>query len=280
MKRFLFCLFLLFLTVCAAGQDRYKLHRVEGTVFYKSADSSDWALATLRRELSLHDVFDIPPYGSVSIMNVADGMVFTSENHGKINVKQIIDVADEKSGRIASFVKKYIIKSLTEKQVSEMQYGMAGVEAQRSAFFDPKVETLDKDISDILCIASDALNDELVPVDLPIILTRINNNDDTFHFIIRNDTEQPFYVNLLAVTESKVGLCFDPVDKESYNNVLPPKDELNLSQYVFADTGEECRYVLLVSMTDFDVYKVRSKLRNGVESMPEKLSGTVVAVPE
>jgi hypothetical protein len=246
-------------------------------VLYKSLKADVWTAAKPRGELSLHDVFDIPPYGSVSIMNVENGMVYTSVNHGKINVKQIIEVADEHSGSIASSVKKYIVESLTEEQTKmRNQFRMAGVTERESV---ARVESQKEYLSDILHIASDVMKGKAVPSYSDITMRRVDNNDGTFHFVITNLTDIPFAFNLLAVKGDKAFLCFDRVDEDDYNNVLPPEDRIDLFQYVFTYV-EECRYVLIVSKADFNVQKVRSRLDKGAAPEIDLPSGTVFTVTE
>lgn len=277
MKRFLLCLILSAAAVCAMGQVRYKLYGVKGNVLYKGRTSSQWEKAQVRTPLTLHDVFDIPPYGTVSVMDMETGMVFTSENHGKINVRQVIEVAEEKSENIASSVKKYIVESLTERQLEQMHYGMAGV-TERT--FE-SIESEDKAVSDILHIASDALNGKVTSSRMPVTLERVRNAaDGTFHFTVRNGMSEPFYINLLAVSTDNVRICFNPIDEHSFNCIMPPGKQLDLHQYVFADEGNDTRFILLISTEDFNVAKIRSRLRNNAAPKLDKHSGVVSAISE
>lgn len=275
MKRILLCLVLLAAAVCAMGQDRYKLYGIKGNVLYKAKSASQWEKAAARTVLSQHDLFDIPPYGSVSVMDMETGIVFTSENHGIINVRQVVEVAEEKSENIAASVKKYVVGSLTDKQVEQMRYGMAGVTDRR---FENS-GSADKAVSDILHIASDALKGRVASSGVPITLERVRNEaDGTFYFAVLNGTSEPFYINLLAVSSDKVRICFNPVDEHSSNNILAPGKQLDLKQYVFAD--EDLRFILLVSADDFNVAKVRGRLKNNTVPEMDEHSGTVSAISE
>jgi hypothetical protein len=114
---------------------------------------------------------------------------------------------------------------------------------------------------------------------MPITLERVRNEaDGTFYFIVRNGTSEPLYINLLAASSDKVRICFNPVDELSSNNILPPGKQLDLKQYVFAE--EDLRFILLVSAEDFNVAKVRGRLKNNTVPEMDEHSGTVSAISE
>lgn len=271
--RKLLCLFIIWsLAFSLSAQGRYSLYEISGNVLCKKFRTSEWIVPSDQQELSVHDVFSIPSSSFVRIMDRKNQMVYTSLRTGEISVRNIVEEAEDKAGDITKDVNQYLLSSLSKNEKKELECRAYGV-VYRDLDSDAPMSLY----NEILLHVSDLRENRSKVSSKAATIAKVLEGKGLFYFRIRNNTDKIYYMNLLMVKGDEVTVCYDC---DGWNPILKPGKDMDMSQYLFADSADApVGYYLLLSEGDYKVKKIQQMLKNDASPSPVEYQYDIVVVP-
>lgn len=243
-----------------ASNGRYAIFKFSGDVSVQKARSGGWSNVSKRMSVNPEDVCRISKGASLSILDKKTNRIFTVDEAGVLDVKSLIEKAENASRRITARLNDALASDLAMERRAVPTYSILGATTHAGGEGDSALAAIPT-LTDTVChvlrqyVDSLAGGHEIHPSD-GLRVEKESLGDGEFCFVISNSTSELYYFNILRLDHRtrEVSFCITPVDAAG-EIFIPDGMYLKLTQYPFAeDEDEEYSYLFFATpkMIDFN----------------------------
>ena len=237
------------------GQDKVVVYQKDGDVKVCSYGSSQWRSVELKEVIGLHDRISIPKSGSVRLLVSSTNRVYLSPQTGEFGVDEVIAAAEKKANEVMSNLNQKISDS-KKGGPAIPKYSSFGATTRGIGEGSSYADSLYSAV--VTFFTSDEI-DGLV--DDKVTLTRKDDGDGIFHFIVRNKGDRDLYTCIIRSTESGISVTAGPDDGEGFPEMIAAHSRQDRTMQSYADDGES-DYFLLCSPEPFSAEVLNEMLKS------------------
>lgn len=235
---------------------RYLVFKTSGEV--KILTSTVWQIPERRQPLTLRSQFLLGKGGRLGILDNESYQVYYIEKEGKYTVAEIISQARKQADRVTELVNRQLRNTMNNEQQNSQPITGASYRGDGD----------DELLQALYARLAAAIQNPPTPTGNQLEAMRILTPDkEAFYFKLANYTEQPLYVNVLAVADGKAWLAF-PLGytcNEPFM-LLTPGACKEVTQFLFAlpQEGTPQYYPFAIPFA-FDAQALQLLLRQGAK---------------
>ncbi len=215
---------------------------------------------SMKVQLTLRDRFVLGDGAFLAIIDKESNRLYYTRKAGVQTVAQIVSNARKQSREITSLASRQAFHALQEPTKRASVLGAVS-----------RGQNHDSDTTYLIYAALyEAINKSHIPTSSAIVLNQFSEGDEDY-FIVQNTTDMPLFANIikLASADEKPQLCLEVDATDEMGHILvAPRQQLALTQYPFAQQGDEDQYLLFATEYPFDTQALKLLLKSGKE--PEK----------
>lgn len=251
-----------------ASNGRYAIFKFSGDVSVQKARSLGWSNVSKRMSVNPEDVCRIPKGGSVSILDKKTNRIFTVDEDGVLDVKSLIEKAENASRRITARLNDALASDLAMERRAVPTYSILGATTHAGGEGGSALAVIPT-LADTVCHVLRQYVDSLsagyaIHSSDGLLVEKESLGDGEFCFVISNSTNELYYFNILRLDykTKEVSFCITPVDAAG-EIFIPDGMYLKLTQYPFAeDVDEEYSYLFFATPRMIDFHALDIKLSN------------------
>lgn len=257
--RFNLLIFFIAVSICSA-MGRYTVYELKGPVQIKQGTQT--LKATTGMEVKPSDLFIIPDYSCVKILDSRNSQIYESTSSGQMSVTRIIfDASKKASNKRTSVNDKLRMGRGNEKS------GVVLVEKGKVTrvlnTFDPTAEDMQLDVNQLSLKVYNILCDSILSIsptheDSPIVIRHQRSGEDGLTFMVENTMPFPIYFNVIKQFPENKDFEISELGQPVGSYALQPDQSIARTQRTGLDPYGS--HYLIVTNYYFDVDELLTNL--------------------
>ncbi len=255
--RLAFIVLLSLFTIHLFGQQGKGLyvHSLKGSVRLCQYTMHEWSQPAIKQSVTRLDSIEIAKNSEIVLIDGVSGHVYRCSEPMRDNIMHCIQITRKQANNLLEALSRQLVANAMGKNRAS-KVTVAGVTT--------RVEIPDNIHDSIACLAiAAAQQSHLTDYTSALPKWEIVEEEGLAHFVITNDTQETYCVNMLAYNRNtkEVSLCIVPSpDTDPHALVLPKGETMDLSMFPFIP-DPACDYILFATKTIYSPAAVQPILR-------------------
>lgn len=255
--RLAFIVLLSLFTIHLLGQQGNGLyvHSLKGSVRHCQYTMHEWSRPAIKQSVTRLDSIEIAKNSEIVLIDGVSGHVYRCSEPMRDNIMHCIQITRKQANNLLEALSRQLVANAMGKNRAS-KVTVAGVTT--------RVEIPDNIHDSIACLAiAAAQQSHLTDYASTLPKWEIVEEEGLAHFVITNDTQETYCVNMLACNRNtkEVSLCIVPSpDTDPHALVLPKGETMDLSMFPFIP-DPACDYILFATKTIYSPAAVQPILR-------------------
>ncbi len=251
MKRVLLTLIFIALSLSLSAQGRYTVYDCGSGARVFRTDSRSWAAVTKGEALQENTVLHIRQKGAIKILDNSTRRIYTNVKTGKQSVSSLIQASTKSSNSTFGNLNRQIAKNVKNSDHRGRYYSTYGATTRGEG----EVTYADSLYYAIFKGLSTPSSPEHLRLDVS------HNDDGTVSFMVKNESEVPYYVTILYGGTSNLFPCLEETIPGTDVIPVAPHSSANLLSYKFMAPSGGDDYYLIASRCEFWTEPIKNALR-------------------
>lgn len=258
------CLVIMALAGCFVAQlfaqkpnDLY-IHSLAGTVTYCPFSTHEWTKPAVKQSVSRLDSMQVGLNSNVVVVDAANGNVYRCAEPRRDNILHLIQLARKQANGLLESLSRQLVKNaMGQNRASKVVVAGVTTRAEENENIHDSIACLAVETSRLSC--KNATNN--------LLKWEIKEEEGLAYFVIRNLTQEAYYVNILAINRvtGSVSICIVPLpDTDPTALVVPAGETMDLSMFPFFPNADY-EYMLFATKTAYSPSAVQNLLRYPAE---------------
>lgn len=231
------------------------VHSLKGSVRHCQYTMHEWSQPAIKQSVTRLDSIEIAKNSEIVLIDGVSGHVYRCTEPMRDNIMHCIQITRKQANNLLEALSRQLVANAMGKNRAS-KVTVAGVTT--------RVEIPDNIHDSIACLAiAAAQQSHLTDYTSALPKWSIVEQDGLTHFVITNDTQETYCVNMLAYNRNtkEVSLCIVPSpDTDPHALVLPKGETMDLSMFPFIP-DPACNYILFATKTIYSPAAVQPILR-------------------
>ncbi len=266
MKHFLVTVVAIIVTTLGLCAQSYSIYQVTGSVEIKPHNSESWNLAKKRDILSSYDMMKIPNGATVSLVNEETNIIIKDIKPGEYIIRDIAEASKKHSESLLKTLNKKLIKEIKKESEKNNHYLTYGA-TTRGLHDEPTY------CDSLYAAIYDYFKGDRKITNTDLELKEVPSEDGTFHFVISNNTDKTYFVNVLKEEEGKLSYCYD-FNFDGFDVLpLPAGHTADLAAWKFITETTDVKYHIIgtkrpynTSVLKYDLYNLFKPIVQGLST--------------